>query len=153
MVVNTNSPFSPEAAPRTRIRTLIADDSPAMLKLVALSLKRAGNFDLVGSATNASQALRYVSALSPELVLMDIHMPKLNGIEATHYIKQREHPPVVILITSDDDFLTRSKAEEAGADGFIIKDENLRNSLMAVLQDSFGPSRTRAPSLQLAAQT
>ena len=153
MVVNTNSPYSADAAPRTSIRTLIVDDSPAILKLVTLILGQAGRVDLIGSATNGAQALKYVCALSPELVLMDIHMPKLNGIEATRYIKQREHPPIVILITSGDDPLTRSKAEQAGADGFIIKGENMRNSLMAILHDIFRPSAGRARSLQLAAQT
>ena len=153
MVVNTNSFYSAETVSGRSIRTLIVDDSPAILKLVALILKRVGNFDLVGSATNGSQALKYVCALSPELVLMDVHMPGLSGIEATRYLKQREQPPVVILITSDDDPLTRSKAEEAGAHGFVIKDGNLRNSLMAVLRDIFGPSGHRAPSLQFATQT
>ena len=40
--------------------------------------------------------------VSPELVLMDVHMPRLNGIQATRYIKQREHPPAIIIVTSDD---------------------------------------------------
>lgn len=151
MVVNTNSSFFGKAAPINSIRTLIVDDSPAMLKLIAVTLARAGRFDLVGSATNGFQALRYIRELSPELVLMDVHMPGLHGIEATRHIKQREQPPAVILITSDDDPLTRLKAQEAGADGFIIKDENLQNSLMTVLRDIFEPSGTRAPFLQFAA--
>ena len=151
MVMKTNITFSDEAAARPGIQTLIVDDSPAMLKLLALILRGAGSFDLVGSATNGFQALRYACWLSPELVLMDVHMPKMDGIEAARYIKQRERPPVVILITADDDPITRSKAEEAGADAFVVKDTNLRSSLLAVLRDMFGPSSTRTPSLQLAA--
>src|SRR6266446_7289354 len=84
-----------------RIRTLVVDDSPLMLKILAQILEEAGNFDLVGTATDAYQALRHVSALSPELVLMDIHMPGPNGIQPTRFIKRSEHPPMVILIRSD----------------------------------------------------
>jgi CheY-like chemotaxis protein len=146
MVVNSHPPSAWDRESSTAIRTLLVDDSPAMLKLIALILKRAGNVDLVGSATNGSQALRYVAALSPDLVLMDVHMPRLNGIEAAQYIKQRQQPPVVILITSDDDPLTRSKAEQAGADGFIVKGENLGHSLIAALADIFGSVRTPVPS-------
>src|SRR5258705_14018888 len=87
-----------------RIRTLVVNDSPFMLKTLAQILKQMANFDLVGTATNGCQALRQVSALSPDLVLMDIHLSCLNGIQATEhikhrYFKQREHPPVVLIIT------------------------------------------------------
>src|SRR5258708_12692992 len=84
-----------------RIRTLVVDDSPFMLKLLAQILKQMANFDLVGTATNGGQALRQVSALSPDLVLMDVHFPGLNGIQAIQYIKQRNHPPAVVIIPSN----------------------------------------------------
>ena len=129
-----------ETTSYTRVRTLIVDDSPFMLKILAQTLKEAGSFDLVGSATDGYQALRYVSALSPELLLMDIHMPGLNGIQATRYIKQSEHPPVIILISSDTDSMTRSLAEQAGADGFLSKEGNLQQRLIDALEDLFGPS-------------
>src|SRR5208337_991740 len=96
ITMNTCTVKQAEDIPGTRIRTLVVDDSPSMLKVLAQSLEEAGNFDLVGTATDGCQALRQVSALSPELVLMDIHMPRLNGIQATRFIKQRERPPVVI---------------------------------------------------------
>jgi len=125
----------------TNIRTLVVDDSPFMLKILSQVLEQTKNFELVGSATNGSQALRYVSMLSPELVLMDAHMPRLNGIQATRYIKQCEHPPIVIMITSDESEDTKANAAQAGADAFIIKDENLRHELMSALAELFGPNR------------
>src|SRR5271165_6266372 len=90
-----------EDIPGIRIRTLVVDDSPFMLKFLAQTLEAVAGFDLVGTATNARQALRYVSMLSPDLVLLDLQMPGLNGIQATRYIKDREHPPVVIIVSSD----------------------------------------------------
>jgi DNA-binding NarL/FixJ family response regulator len=64
-------------------------------------------------------------------------------MQATRYIKEREHPPVVIIVTSDDSAGTKASAEEAGADGFVIKDGNLRHRLLTTLQDLFEPNRMR----------
>jgi DNA-binding NarL/FixJ family response regulator len=125
-----------------RIRTLVVADSPFMLKLLAQILKQMANFDLVGTATNGGQALRQVSALSPDLVLMDVHLPGLNGIQATQYIKQREHPAVVVIISSDARPITKELAQNSGADGFLSKEEDLQHRLMSVLENLFGPSAT-----------
>jgi len=108
-----------------------------MLKTIAQILKQAANLDLVGTATNGLQALRQVSALSPDLVLMDVHLPYLNGIQATQYIKQREHPPAVVIITSDAHPVTEAMAEKAGADRFLSKEGNLRHRLIGALEDLF----------------
>ena len=124
----------------TRVRTVVVDNSPFMLKILAQTLEEAGDFDLVGTATDAYQALRHVSALSPELVLMDIHMPGLNGIEATRRMKRSEHAPVVILMSSQSTAGTRSLAEQAGADGFVSKQVNFRHQLIGALKKLFGPS-------------
>lgn len=126
-----------------RVKTILVDDSPFMLKILAQLLQEAGNFDLIGTASNGCQALRYVSSLSPELVLMDVNMPHLNGIEATRYIKQREHPPKIIITTSDDSAAAKAMAQEAGADGFVKKDGNLRQQMIDVLQELFGPDRVK----------
>ena len=145
MVMNIDS--RKRATSQTRVTTLVADDSPFMLKTLSQILERAGNFDLVGTATDGCQALRYVAMLSPGLVLIDLHMPHLNGIHATRYLKERENPPVVIIITSDDSFASKEMAEEAGADAFVSKAGNLSYELLTVLQNLFGPhgERREAP--------
>jgi CheY-like chemotaxis protein len=141
--MNTHPRNTTKATSQTRVTTLVVDDSPLLLKILTQILEEAGNFDLVGTAADGSQALRYVSMVSPELVLMDVHMPRLNGIQATRSIKQREHPPAIIIVTSDDGPATRAMAEEAGADGFVSKHGNLRQQLMGALQDLFGPNGAR----------
>jgi DNA-binding NarL/FixJ family response regulator len=133
--MNTCTLTQAEAIPETIIRTLVADDSPFMLKVLARAVESAGNFELIGSATDGCQALRYVSLLSPELVLIDVHMPRINGIQALRCIKQRENAPVVIVVTSDDSSATKRMAEEAGADGFVIKDRDLGPRLLHALRD------------------
>ncbi len=127
----------------TRIKTLVVDDSPLMLKILVQILEEVGDFDLVGTPSDGCQGLRYVSLLSPELVLMDVHMPRLSGIQAARCIKERAHPAVVIIVTSDDSTSMKTMAAEAGADGFVVKDGNLRARLITALQDLFGPSGAR----------
>src|ERR1051326_2461407 len=141
--MNTHPYYTAKAITQTRVRTLVVDDSPFMLKTLSQILEGVGNFDLVATATNGSQALRYVAMLSPELVVMDVHMPRLNGIQATRYIKQREHPPVVIIMTSDNSSLVKATAEDAGADAFVSKESNLRQQLIGALQNLFGTSGER----------
>jgi len=138
--MNTHALQSVEAIPAARVRTVVVNNSPFMLKILAQTLEETGNFDLVGSATDAYQGLRNVSALSPELVLMDIHMPGLNGMEATRCMKQGDNPPVVILISSYSTAGTKSLAEQAGADGFVGKGVNFRHLLISALKNLFGPS-------------
>lgn len=123
----------------TRIRALVVDDSPFMLKILAQAIEAAGDFDLVGSATDGHQALRYISTLCPDLVLMDLHMPGLSGIQVTRHVKQSEHPPVVIIVSSDDSFAAKATAEQAGADRFVSKGTNLRRRILSTLHELFGP--------------
>jgi Response regulator containing a CheY-like receiver domain and an HTH DNA-binding domain len=137
--MNTCTVKQAEGIPGTRIRTLVVDDSLFMLKILAQLLEADDGFELVGTATDGRKALRYVSVLSPDLVL-DLHMPGLNGIQATRYIKDHEHPPAVIIVTSDDSPVTKATADDAGADAFVSKDGNLRHQLIGALQNLFGPS-------------
>ena len=137
--MNTHRLQQVEPTPATRVRAVVVDDSPFMLKILAQTLEEAGDFDLVGTATDAYQALRHVSGMSPDLVLMDIHMPGLNGIEATRRMKQSQHAPVVILISSHITAGAKSLAERAGADGVVSKEANFRHLLISVLKNLFGP--------------
>ena len=120
------------------VRTLIADDSPWMLKTLSQILTLEGIFTLVASATDGSQAVRYASTIEPELILMDVHMPHLNGIDATRYIKQFKDPPLVIIVTSDDTPDSRALAKRAGADGFVTKSGDIHAQLKTIFRKLFG---------------
>src|SRR6266481_4718410 len=119
------------------VRTLIADDSPLMLKTLAQILSMEGNFALVGTASDGCQAVRQALTMQPELVLMDYRIPHLNGLEATRLIKQSENPPLIIIVTSDDTPSGEAWAKAAGADGFVKKGGNLRNQLRSLFQKLF----------------
>ena len=129
------------------VRTLIADDSPWMLKTLSQILTLEGIFTLVAAATDGSQAVRYASTIELELILMDVHMPHLNGIEATRYIKQFRNPPLVIIVTSDDTPDSRALAKAAGADGFVTKSGDIHAQLKKIFRKLFSARRELSPVL------
>ena len=103
------------------VRALIVDDSPLVMKTLALLLEQQSNVQLIGSATDGYGAVRRAMELSPDLVLMDLHLPGINGLEATRQIKARSQAPAVILVTADDTPGCRAAARAAGTDGFVGK--------------------------------
>jgi CheY-like chemotaxis protein len=123
-----------------RVRTLLVDDSQFMRALLSILIEESG-FDLVGTAADGRQALRSVAALKPDLVLMDVDMPCLDGLEATRSIKesgkQSGYAPVIVMVTSEDTSECRSRAQDAGADGFVSKSEDLRSQLKSTLDHMF----------------
>jgi DNA-binding NarL/FixJ family response regulator len=108
-------------APRARIRTVVVDDSAITLKTVSNFLQRQESVEVVGTARNGAEALERVRELQPDLVLMDVQMPDMNGLEATARIL-REFPSVrVVMITVNDTPELRQAAHESGAFHFIPK--------------------------------
>ena len=120
-----------------KVRTLIADDSPLMLRILAQVLASEGNFNLIGTVTDGRQAVRRTLNMKPDLVLMDYSLPHINGIEATRYIKQFQNPPLVIIVTSNDTPECKAQAKAAGADGFVVKGGGLHDRLRLVFQELF----------------
>src|SRR5687767_2395676 len=79
-------------------------------------------FDIVGEAENGEQAVQLASDLRPDVVLMDVSMPELDGVEATRAIKASEDPPQVIMLTMHADKEVLADAIRAGASGYLVKD-------------------------------
>ena len=106
----------------TKIRLLLADDHAIVRRGLQLFLKTQPDFELVGEAATGQEVLERVAELEPDIVLMDLHMPVLNGIEATRQIKA-SHPDVkVIVLTSFSDHDHVLPAVRAGARGYLLKD-------------------------------
>ena len=104
------------------IRILIADDHGIVRKGLRLQLEQNRNFEVVGEAGDGREAVRMADELSPDIVIMDIAMPNLNGIQATtQLVKKNPQIGVIILsMYSDETYLTRTLA--AGAKGYLLKD-------------------------------
>ncbi|MBK5290180.1 MAG: response regulator transcription factor [Acidobacteriia bacterium] len=119
------------------IRILIADDHGVMRKGLRLQLEQHEGVDVVGEASDGRGAVRLADELRPDLVIMDIGMPNLNGIEATaQIVKHNPNIGVIILsVHSDEEYLLR--ALTAGAKGYLLKetaDVDLLRAVQAVAQ-------------------
>jgi CheY-like chemotaxis protein len=113
-----------QRGPDTRpIRAVVVDDSPFILKLLSTLLEEQNNVQLVGTAMDGRHAVRRVTEEAPDLVLMDLQLPGLNGLEATRQIKAHPQPPAVIIVTADDTPAYRAAARDAGADAFVGKQQ------------------------------
>ena len=104
-----------------RIRTLVVDDSSIAQKTICSYLSDQKTVEVIGTASNGPQALDKVQALNPELVLLDIQMPVMNGLEVTHQLRKRFPLIRVILVSIDDGQELRISCESCGADGFVSK--------------------------------
>jgi len=104
------------------IRVLLADDQPLLVTGFRLILSSEDDLEVVGEAADGAVAVAQVEALRPDVVLMDIRMPRMDGIEATRRITAMpDAPKVLVLTTFDlDDYVV--EALRAGASGFLLKD-------------------------------
>jgi len=103
------------------MRLLLADDH-ALFRAGIASLLRAWGHEVVGEAGNGLEALELVRELHPELVLMDITMPKCNGLEATRLIKAELPRTRIVIITVSDHDEDLFEAIKSGAEGYLLKD-------------------------------
>jgi RNA polymerase sigma factor (sigma-70 family) len=115
-----------------KIRILLADDHGLVRKGLRLLLERETDFEVVGEAADGREAARLAETLEPNIVVMDIAMPQLNGIDATAQIVKRNPRIGVIILSmhSDEGYLMR--ALTAGARGYLLKDSAEPDLLRAV---------------------
>ncbi|MBI5841863.1 MAG: response regulator transcription factor [Chloroflexi bacterium] len=105
------------------IRILLVDDSAVFLNSVESFLSTDPAVKIVGRALSGRSALEQISSLQPDLVLMDLSMPEMSGLEATRLIKARKDAPCVVILTLHNHPQYRKASQAAGADGFVSKAE------------------------------
>ncbi len=106
------------------VRILLVDDSPEFLESAVSFLSTNSELKVVGYAASGDEALEQVQELEPDLVLMDLSMPGMGGIEATRRLKAEHDGALrIVILTLDDDLEYRSAATSAQADGLIKKSE------------------------------
>ena len=125
------------ASPAKPIRTLLVDDSRGFLDALTRLLERAPQVIVSATATSAMEALMEVAQSAPDLVVIDVAMPGMSGIEATRRIKHAPKPPRIIVVTISIDAAYAVAAREAGADGFLTKSA-CRTQLIPLIESFFG---------------
>jgi DNA-binding NarL/FixJ family response regulator len=118
------------------VRLLVVDDSPVFLASAIAFIANLPRFLVVGNAGSGHDAIEQVQLLRPDLVLIDLTMPDLNGLELTRRIKANPNPPRVVIVTLHDLPRYQAAALAAGADAFLVKDEFSR-SLETVIRQLF----------------
>lgn len=111
-----------EAGQPARVRVVLVDDHPVVRAGIIGMLGAEPDIEVVGEASTGREALRVVAAVFPDVVLMDLRMPDLDGVEATRALRQRENPPRVVILTTYDTDADILRAVEAGATGYLLKD-------------------------------
>ena len=116
------------------IRVLVVDDHAILRDGIRSILESQEDIIVVGEAGNGEEALEFVSKLLPDIVLMDISMPKTNGLEATRMIKERFPQVKVLILTQHDNREYIAPALGAGASGYVLKRSGRREMLNAIRQ-------------------
>ncbi len=133
------------------MRVLLAEDHKMVRQGTRLYLEGEG-IEIVGEATNGREALEMARALHPDVVVMDIHMPELTGIEATRRIRHEMPDVRVLVLTAYDNPAYVQALLEAGADGFVLKTAELAELLRALREVAIGGTAFDPAVMSKAAQ-
>lgn len=104
-------------------KTLLIDDNEAFLTLAMHLLKANPRIEIVGRGYTGFDAVRLAESLKPDLILMDLSMPGMGGLQATRLIKAQDNPPMIVIASHHNDAEHREHAARAGADGFLCKQD------------------------------
>jgi two-component system, NarL family, response regulator DegU len=120
--------------PRTRV--FVVEDQPQLLKNLVKVLSTFPELEVVGTAENGELAVEQIVSVRPQLVLLDLELPGMNGIEVTRAVKQKAREVEVLILTSFDDEQKVYEAIQAGASGYLVKrvgPEKIRSGIKDVM--------------------
>ncbi len=124
-----------ESAPRTRV--FVVEDQPQLLKNLLKVLATFPEIEVVGSAMEGEAAVEEIVKLKPQLVLLDLELPGIDGIEVTRRVKRRATDVEILILTSFDDETKVYEAIQAGASGYLVKrvgPEKIRSGIREVME-------------------
>jgi DNA-binding NarL/FixJ family response regulator len=123
-----------------KIRVLVADDQRLVRTGFRVILEAEGDIEVVAEADTGTEAIRQAQLVAPDVILMDIRMPELDGLSATEQIRRRPDPPTIIVLTTFDQNEYVYRALRAGAAGFLLKDSPSTRLIAAVRAAATGDS-------------
>jgi DNA-binding NarL/FixJ family response regulator len=124
----------------TPLRIVLADDHPLVRDALRRTLDTQPDMDVVGEASDGQEAVELCISLRPDLVLMDVRMPNLDGLEATRQIKKEVPGTIVLILTASDWPYDFSEALKAGAAGYMLKVAPIPETIDAVRKVAAGES-------------
>lgn len=120
------------------IRVLIADDQKLIRQGIRGLLELDDRIQVIGEAEDGEDALKQITALKPEILLLDVRMPRKTGIDVVHALRAAKNPTPVILLTTFDDEQMLLEGVRAGISGFLLKDVSADELVKAILAVSKG---------------
>jgi DNA-binding NarL/FixJ family response regulator len=117
-------------------RVLIVDDSPQVRQELRMLLPLAGDIEIVGEAADGLEAMQLAQALQPQVILMDLEMPVMDGYQAARQIKDLCPSCRVVALTAYADPASRSQAAQAGVDVFLVKGVAVETLVRAILESN-----------------
>jgi len=115
-------------------RILIVDDAPSVRESLGWLLLDEPGLAVVGDAADGSEAVRLALELDPDLVILDIELPDIDGFSVTRQLKALPRPPLVVLLSIHSDDLSKQRGAQAGCDAFVEKGLGWAG-LLSVLQE------------------
>jgi NarL family two-component system response regulator LiaR len=138
----------PNWSSRKRITILMADDHPLFRKAVRDVLEKQEDFKVVAEADNGVEAVNLSNELAPDVVIMDISMPQINGLEATRRIKSKNPKIAVLVLTVHNDIEHILGILEAGAAGYLTKSASVEEIVNAIRSVVAGETVIATPVFQ-----
>ena len=120
------------------IKIILADDHQILLDGLSTQIEKEEGIELIGQAKNGKEAIEQVNILQPDVLVMDIDMPVLNGLDALEKIKQKHPELKVILLSLLMDKAVIQKAIKSGVDGYLFKDESTKELFHAIRRVASG---------------
>ena len=104
-----------------RFRTLLVDDMVELRAMIRLTLERSGRFEVIGEAGDGREAIEAVSTMSPDVVLLDVAMPVMDGLEALPHLRDRAPDATVIMLSGFSELRLGAEAAALGAAAYLEK--------------------------------
>jgi DNA-binding NarL/FixJ family response regulator len=117
---------------RPTIRILVADDHPTVLEMVKTILKAHHGFEVVGEARDGQQAVSLAESLKPDVIVINVTMPKMSGFEAARRIRARAPDSAIVILSSHKDEQFIEEARKAGANGYVGKSDADKQLIRAI---------------------
>jgi two-component system, NarL family, nitrate/nitrite response regulator NarL len=116
-----------------KIDVLIVDDEPLFMEMIEAMLGSEDGIDVIGRAAHGKEAVSLAQKLDPDVIVMDISMPVMNGIDATREIREADPKAQVLILTGGSSIVEVDEARKAGASGYLTKDR-IANELVTEIR-------------------
>lgn len=120
------------------IRVIVADDHHLVREGIRALLEEESDIDVIGVASNGQEAIKLVEELAPEIIIMDISMPRLDGVQATERILDMDVPTQVVILSVHDDAVMVKQLLNEGIKGYLLKESVSEELALAVRSASAG---------------